>query len=77
MRTIKNAIIFITTMIIALESMALLSITHKELPRTVTVISRNEHIIYVYDGNAKNEKDEIVVYDAVLISKKDVSRYTE
>lgn len=77
MRTIKNAIIFITTMIIALESMALLSITHKALPRTITVISRNEHIIYMYDGNAKKERDEIIVYDAVLISKTDVRRYTE
>ena len=52
-------------------------INRYELPRKVIVISRNEHVQYTYDGNAKIVDDSVVVYDAVLVEQVDLSGFVE
>lgn len=52
-------------------------INRYELPRKVVVISRNEQMQYTYDGNAKIADDAVIVYDAVLVEMRDLSRFIE
>lgn len=52
-------------------------INRYELPRKVVVISRNEHVQYTYDGNAKIVDDSVIVYDAVLVDRMDLKKFVE